>query len=264
MTPDMYINAFNETAKSFHDFATIIVEWIDKRRERKEENREARWNGLVEAADKTRKLVIHHRDMIRKAADPILDSGDIICAAQLIDNVVNDDKLPDSYGYLKGAIRQYRQMTAFSKESRELMGNLLGRVRAFQMAAFMIPPQFDLSTAENTTDTLGKGPLPSGNKLDAIRKAVELVELLKKPERDAGYVWGYSGHVLSELAGISESQYNVTPNLGFETPEEVTDFVRLFVENWLQNVRLQINLGRGVHAWVAAIEAQRHNRQTDP
>ncbi len=266
MTPEMYVTAFNETAKTFHDFAAMIVEWEDRRRERKEDSREARWNGLVDAADKTRKLVIHHRDMIKKAAEPILNSGDLSCFVQLAGDVINDDSLPDSYSYLKGAIRQYSTMEAFSKESRELMKRLLGRVRAFQLAAFLIPPEYDLSIKDEATDTYGKGNLPSGQKLAVILTAAELVEMLKKPEneRKAGHIWGLSGYVLGELAGIRESSFNPMPNLGFETPEEVVALVRLFAENWLQNVRLQIDLGRGVQHWVAALEAQRHNRRTDP
>lgn len=266
MSPETYVAAFNDTAKTFHDFAAMIIEWVERRREHKEESRDARWDGLLETTDKTRELVTHHRDMIKKAADPILKSGDLSCFVQLAGDVINDDSLPDSYSYLKGAIRQYSTMEVFSKESRDLMENLLGRVRAFQLAAFLIPPEYDISMRDEATDAFGKGNLPSGQKLAVILTAAELVEMLKKPEneRKAGHIWGLSGYVLRELAGIKESSFNPTPNLGFETPEEVVALVKLFAENWLHCVRLQIDLGRGVQHWVAALEAQRHNRRTDP
>jgi hypothetical protein len=263
MTPDMYIAAFNSAAQNLRDFVVLFGERGAKRRARKDANREERWDGVIEAATDLEALVIHHRELIKTAIAPIIETGDLAGSTYLIDQLVNNDNLPDSYGHLKGAIRQYAQMSGFTEPAKCLMTNLLGRVRLFQFAAFLIPGDYKFED-DHASDALGKGALPSGNKLQAIYGAGKVFELLGKADKtakDQNDIWGYSSYVLKELAGVPQEQYDPTVRLGFETQDDVVGTVKLFCEQWLQNVRAQINIGRGVHSWVASLVAESHNKK---
>lgn len=253
MKPD-YIGAFDVIARNVREFIVLGIERRDKMRAREDANRDERWNGLIEAARDLESLVIHHRELIKKATAPIIEAGDLAATVQLVKVLVGEDSLPDGYNHLKGAIKQYSEMQGFSTTATDLMGNLLGRTRSFQLAAFMIPP------GEDDPDEW-KRP-PSVINMSAMESALEITRLLNNPDnpdklktKDA-----LSDFVLARLGRIYQGADNVIGNVSFEEPDEIIAVVKLYCEAWLQNVRSQINYGRGVHSLVAALEAEAKNK----
>jgi hypothetical protein len=237
MTPDPFTSAFESIARSLRDFIVLVNERVDKRRAREDASRDERWGGLIEAARDLESLVTHHRELIKRATAPIIEAGDLATTAQLVKQLVDNDSLPDGYGHLKGAIKQYSEMQGFSESAKDLMRNLLGRTRSFQLAAFMISP------GEDDPDKWKKGCPPSVLSMNAIDSAVAITQRLKNPEASKRNDGGLSDFVLSRLGRIYQGADNPISNVSFEEPNEVIEVVKLYCESWLQNVRSQINYG---------------------
>lgn len=252
MTPNMYITAFDAIARNVREFICLLIERIDNRRARESADRDERWSGLIEAARDLESLVVHHRELIKHATASVIEAGDLATTAQLVRQLVYNDSLPDGYSRLKGAIKQYSEMHGFSQAAKDLMRNLLGRTRSFQLAAFMIPP------GEDDPDAW-KGPPPSVLNMNAMESAVTITTLLNNPDKSKRSDGGLSGFVLDRLGGIYQGADNPIANVSFEDPNEVTAIVKLYCESWLQNVRSQLNYGRGVHSLVAALQAEAKN-----
>jgi hypothetical protein len=209
---------------------------------------------LLEAARDLGSLVIHHRELIKNATAPIIEAGDLKTTVELVRKLVNDDSLPDGYNHLKGAIKQYSEMQGFPTTATDLMKNLLGRTRSFQLAAFMVP------AGEDDPDEWKENRPPSVINMHAMESALTITELLDDPQRPKINVDGLSDFVLSRLGRIYQGADNPIGNVSFEESYEVIAVVKLYCETWLQNVRSQINYGRGVHSLVAALEAEAKNK----
>ncbi len=87
--------------------------------------------------------------------------------------------------------------------------------------------------------------------MHAMESALTITELMDDPDVPKINVEGLSDFVVARLGRIYQGADNPIGNVSFEEPDEVIALVKLYCEAWLQNVRSQINYGRGVHSLVA-------------
>ncbi len=242
VTPGFYIDGLDKIIQNVRGL-------IDAHLNRKDAKQEKHWDVLMAAVETLKKLVLQHLDAIKFATGPLLEHDDLVGTAKNLQTLVNNDDFPMGYDHLRGEIKHCSQMKAFSEAARTLMLELLQRLRAFQLAAFMIDP-----------DTWRKGELPSVLVLYAFDHAVTLLPLLKKDAKspdDIKKINELGSWVSGQFAGSSEIHQDPKAGPVFENPEQLEALAKTWCRSWVQQVKAPLILGDGVMSKIGGLEAQR-------
>jgi hypothetical protein len=242
LTPDFYIGALDKVIEKVRG---TIGAYVNRRDSKQEQH----WDVLMAAVDTLKKLVLQHFEAIKFVSDPLLEHNDLVGTAKNLRTLVYNDDFPMGYDLLRGKIKHCSQMKAFSEAARSLMLELLQRLRAFQLEAFMIDPH-----------AWKKGDLPSVLVLYAFDHALTLLPLLEKQEKSANDI-----KTINELGSWISGQFAGTPEVYrdpsagpvFENPEQLVALAKAWCRSWVQQVRVPLILGDGVMSKIGALEAQR-------
>jgi hypothetical protein len=238
-----------KSLEALNGILTTIKSSVDRYYDGKIKVKEENWDLLATELAMAETLVRRHLDAIREVCSPLSERGDLRTTTDALRMLIENDDLPLGYDKVRGTVKHLSQLEVFSEESRNLMVEMLDKLRNFQRAAFMIDPE-----------KWKKGELHSEMILVAFENAVELLPLLEKEEKSQEDVIAISGRgefVLRELCGIEGVQQNQTSKAPFEHPDEVVKLTTQWCRDWLGKVKGPLVLGNGVMATIGALQAQR-------
>jgi len=219
----------------------------DDRVKRRDARQDQHWENLATQLTVIKSLVPQHLDAIKIVRNSLTDHRDLKTAADALRKLVENDDLPLGYDLARGTVKQLANMKAFSESARDLMNEMLGRLRDFQVAAFIIDPRTEVR-------------LNSFEILAAFENAVTLLSLIEKQQKtpeDIKLIVGLGSHVRQQLGQIEVGLLDPSSQTPFETTDEVVKLATAWCNSWLEKVRAPLVSGKGVMATIGALEAQR-------